>query len=64
MIGLIGLVTAALPLGVFLALAGPAPLSPLAVSLSKGIWAAIAAGIIVPVAIYHGVRTAPAAATS
>lgn len=57
-IGLIGLVCAAVPLGIYLALAGMGPLSPLAVSLSKGIWAAIAAGIIVPVSIYHGVRTA------
>ena len=57
-IGLIGLVSVLVPLGIFLGLVGPVPLSPLAVSLSKGIWAAIAAAIITPVAIYHGVRTA------
>lgn len=57
-IGLLGLASAALPLGLFLALAGPQPLSPMAVSMSKGIWAAIVAGIIVPVAMYHGAGTA------
>lgn len=57
-IGGLGLICAALPLAVFLGVAGLVPLSPLAVSLSKGIWAAIAAAFVVRAAIYHGVRTA------
>ena len=59
-IGLAGFVSAILPLGAFLVTVGPSPLSPLVVSLTKGVWAAIAAGIIVPVAIHHGVRTGTA----
>lgn len=61
-IGLIGLISVALPLGLFVAISGTPALSPEAVSLAKGIWAAIAAAIVVPVAIYHGIANSPDAA--
>ncbi|NIB38126.1 hypothetical protein HBA55_00935 [Pseudomaricurvus alkylphenolicus] len=57
-IGLLGLVSAGLPLVGYLLAAGVQPLSPLAVALSKGIWAAMVSAIIVPVAIYHGASIA------
>ena len=52
-IGLLGLISVAVLLGVSLLTVGPLSLSPLAVALAKGIWAAAAAGIIVPIAIYY-----------
>lgn len=57
-IGLLGLVSVAVPLAAYLAIVGSQPLTPAAVSLTKGIWAALAAAVIVPMAIYHGVNTA------
>ena len=53
-IGLAGLVSAALPLCAYLLVVGQSPLSPAAVSLTKGVWAALVAALIVPVSIYHG----------
>ncbi len=53
-IAFLGLVFAALPLGIYLLVVGFDPLTPAAFALAKGIWAAIASVIVVPVAIYHG----------
>jgi hypothetical protein len=57
-LGLLGLVFAALPLGIYLLVAGMQPLTPLSFALVKGVWAAMATAIVIPVAIYHGVAIA------
>ncbi|BFM17966.1 hypothetical protein R50073_41490 [Maricurvus nonylphenolicus] len=57
-IGCLGLVVVALPLGIYLLVAGAGPLSPLAFSMVKGFGCAIATVIFVPIAVYHGVTIA------
>lgn len=57
-IALLGLAFAALPLGIYLLVAGSQSLTPVIFALVKGIWAAIAIGLVVPMAIYHGVAIA------
>ena len=59
-VGLVGLLSVALPLAIFLAVAGLQPLTPLVVSLLKGSWAGLVAAIAVYVAYYLiAVRSQP-----
>jgi len=57
-IALLGLAFAALPLGIYLLMTASQSLTPTAFALVKGVWAAIAIGLVVPMAIYHGVAIA------
>jgi hypothetical protein len=57
-IAFLGLAFAALPLGIYLLLTGSQSLIPATFALVKGVWAAIAIGLVVPMAIYHGVAIA------
>ncbi len=58
LIGLIGLASIVIPLSAFFAISGLQPLSPEAVSLAKGVWAGVAAGVITPIAVLYGAAQA------
>ncbi|MEM1436942.1 MAG: hypothetical protein AAGG11_23040 [Pseudomonadota bacterium] len=55
--GLAGLASVLLPLLIFVVIAGAQALSPMAVAVSKGLWAGASAAIVVPLSIRYGVAS-------